>query len=50
VSRFFADMEAEPVLKAICGRNEDASGRGDKFGFEATRPITGSCSSATTST
>jgi predicted dehydrogenase len=35
VSRFFADMEAEPVLKAICGRNEDrVKAAADKFGFE----------------
>ena len=36
VGRFFPDMEAEPVLKAICGRSaERVAAAADKFGFES---------------
>lgn len=34
VRRFFPDMEAEPVLTAICGRSKDrVAAAADKFGF-----------------
>jgi predicted dehydrogenase len=36
VNKFFADMEVEPVLKALCGRNEErVAAAADKFGFES---------------
>ncbi len=36
VSKFFADMEVEPVLKALCGRNEErVAAAAHKFGFES---------------
>lgn len=36
VGKFFTDLEAEPVLKAICGRNEQAvAAAAAKFGFES---------------
>jgi predicted dehydrogenase len=36
VSKFFPDLEVEPVLKALCGRNEDkVSAAAEKFGFES---------------
>ena len=36
VNKFFADMEVEPVLKALCGRNEErVAAAAKKFGFES---------------
>ena len=36
VTKFFPDMAAEPVLKAICGRSEErVKAARDKFGFES---------------
>ena len=36
VGKFFPDMEAVPVLKALCGRNsERVAAAADKFGFES---------------
>ncbi len=35
VNKFFTDMKVEPVLKAICGRNEaGVAAAREKFGFE----------------
>ena len=36
VGKFFPEMESEPILKALCGRNEaKVSAAADKFGFES---------------
>nr|CAA9238675.1 Myo-inositol 2-dehydrogenase [uncultured Armatimonadetes bacterium] len=36
VGKFFPDLEAEPVLKALCGRSEEkVKAAADKFGFES---------------
>ena len=36
VTKFFPDMAAEPVLKALCGRSEErVKAAADKFGFES---------------